>query len=410
MSAAELHEVSPFSGGDTSATEVPESGATTTTGLDLTSHWVTFSAEQLAIDPPDKEFVWAGRIPLGDVGVFAAEGGSGKTALLTGLAIHRAMGMHFLGKPVRQGTTVIVTTEDCREDYLRKIAAWRSSLPFINLEKVAKHVHLIDLAGVPFRLVQSHFGDYVPTEHPKMLAEAVKAKAPDADLIIIETTSRVGAGEGNEALSALVVAAEQLAHLSKASVLLVSHVSQEAGRRAIGDAYAPRGGSALGANGRYTLTLTRFTDENLAEMLPGVTVTPQQRKELSVFRVPKINSAPREDPTILQIVTTHWGLTLRVYETGHAQSPEERQRTTRQSIGESLRDLAERMSKVGSPLTRSRLEGLSKEVPGLAKNRISAAVLHAIEDGFLREVERQGRGGGFALLPGELQRGSQGDP
>jgi hypothetical protein len=210
-------------------------------------------------------------------------------------------------------------------------------------------------------------------------------------------------------MSALVVAAEKLARSTKAAVVLVSHVSQEAGRRAIGDAYAPRGGTALGANGRFTITLARLVDEAAQEFLPGVTLTPQQQRELSILRVPKINSAPKEDPTIVQIVPTHWGLVLRAYDAGTVQAPEERERNARQAVGEHLRALAERMASVGQELTESKLSGgLYKDVPGLAKGRVAAAVTAALEDGHLRQRPRTGRGGGTALLPGEPQETSFG--
>lgn len=378
-------------------------------GLDLEKRWVTFSTADLTTDPPAKEFLWAGTIPAGDVGVFAAKGGAGKTALLTGLAIHRALGRPFLGRAVKQGTTTIVTAEDGRDDYLRKLAAWRSWIPDLALEAnraaIARHLHLVDLVGIPFKLITSKYGEYLATAHIEMLATAIAGRAPETDLIIIETVSRVGGDEGNAAMSALVCAAEELARLTGAAVLLVAHVSQDAARRNIGDAYAPRGGTAIGANGRYTMTLTGLTDETTAELLPGVALSPQQQRELSVFRVPKINAAPEPEPVVLQIVPTRWGLVLRGYEVGNVQDEEERRRDARQATGESLLALAKRMAGVEQPLTVSRLSrGLHKEIPGLTKQRIDSAVADAIEDGYLRQEARTGRGGGTALLPGTLPR------
>lgn len=371
-------------------------------GLDLAARWVTFSAEQLEEDPPEKVFVWEGRIPLGDVGVLAAQGGAGKTALLTGLAIHRATGTPFLGRAVRPGSTVIVTAEDGAEDYLRKIAAWRAHLPGLDLAAVAEHVHVIDLAGVPFRLIRSNYGDYLSTDHVTMLSDAVRTRAPGAELIVIETVSRVGGDEGNAAMSALVCAAETLARMTGAAVLLVSHVSQEAARRNIGDAHAPRGGTAIGSNGRYTITLTGVSDESAKDLLAGVALSPQQQRELSILRVPKINSAPRQEPVMLQIVPTRWGLVLRQYDAGQASRPEERAQNARQAVGEHLRVMAERMASLGVPLTSSKLSGgLCKEIPGLSKQGVASAIANAIEDGLLHQEPRAGRGGGFALLPGE---------
>jgi hypothetical protein len=381
--------------------------ATTVAIPDLVDHWVTFTPEQLAAEPPRKEFIWGQRIPKGDVGVLAAKGGAGKTAIVTGLAIHRAIGESFLGRAVRQGTTVIATAEDDREDYLRKIAAWKSWLGGLDLAAVAHHVHLLDLTGIPFKLIRSDHRDYVPTENVEALIGAIAAKAPDADLIVIETVSRVGGDEGNSAMSALVCAAETVARRTGASVLLVAHVSQEAARRNIGDEHAPRGGTAIGANGRYTITLTGLADDVAEKLLPGITLSEPQQAELSVLRVPKINSAPRQDPVVLQIVPTRHGLVMREYEPPHGQDPEQRERSARAAIGEQLRAMAERMAKLGVPLTSSKLsEGLFKEIAGLTKQGINASVANAIEDGLLRPEKRVGRGGGTALLPGEKREGS----
>lgn len=372
--------------------------------LDLGKRWVTFTKDELERDPPEKVFVWDGRIPLGDVGVFSAKGGAGKTALLIGLAIHRATGAPFLGRAVRRGTTVILTAEDSREDYLRKIAAWRTWLgPHLDLAAVAKHVHLIDVTGVPFRLVQSSYGEHVPTAHVDMLIEVVKTRAPDADLIIIETVSRVGSDESNPGLSALVCASETVAKRTGASVQLVAHHGQDAARRNVGDEHATRGGTAITANGRFTITLTGMNDEDVPKFLPGATLSPQQQAELSILRVPKINPAPRQEPIVLQIVPTHWGLVLREYDAGVSSDPEERKRSLRRTIGSGLLALTSRHAKIGDPLSVTRLrQGLYKQVPGLAKQNIDTAVTDAIEDGFIRKVEREGKGGGYALVPGLL--------
>lgn len=397
---------------DVQTQESDAAEATKKVGLNLAARWVEFTTTDLERDPPRKEFLWEGRIPLGDAGVFAAGGGNGKTSLLVGLAIHRAMGIPFLGRAVRRGSTVIVTTEDGRDDYRRKIAAQRDWMrDQFDAEAVAHHLHVIDLAGEPFRLVRSHFGDYVPTDHPRMLADLVRARDPETDLIIIETVSRVGGDEGNAAMSALIVAAEQLAKLAHATVLLVAHVSQDAERRGVGDAYAPRGGSAITDNGRFTITLAKLLDEQVGDLLPGVTLSPEQLRDLRVLRVPKINCAPAQAPAVLQRVATPWGLALRLYDVPTTRNAEEARRASRRAIGEQLRAMAQRYTDLGEHLTEAKLGGgLFKDVSGLSKQRVPAAVADAIEDGYVHRGPA-GRGGGRGcLLPGPVSSNSPNSP
>jgi hypothetical protein len=369
-------------------------------GFVLADRWCSFTAADLAEEPPKKQFIWQDRVPLGDVGSLSASGGSCKTALIVGLAVHRAVDRPFLGRAVMQGSTVIVSTEDGRDDYHRKLAAWRSVMVDLDLDAVSRHVHLIDLAGIPFRLIKSDFGDYIPTAHVEALAAQIMAKDPGTDLIVIETVSRVGGDEGNAAMSALVCAAEQLSQLTGASVLLVAHVSKAAGREKNGDAYAARGGSALGDNGRFSLTLAGLADEQQEQLLGGIQISPEAARDLLVFRVPKINAAPGQDPVVLQKIGTRYGPTLREYGGEGFNSVEEARTATRASLGHSLRTLAASYSRLGEHLTESKLTGgLFKDVPGLRKNRIPAVVLAAIEDGFLLRGPT-GRGGGRgSLLP-----------
>jgi hypothetical protein len=368
-------------------------------GLDLDSHWVRWTAADLARDPPEKEWIWQGMIGVGDVGTLAATGGTGKTSLEVGLAIHRALGRPFLGRPVRQGTTVIVTTEDGREDYERKIAAWRDwmDLTPADLAAVAKHVHLIDLQGEPFRLVSGRYGEYVPTECAEMLAACVKRHAPDADLTVIETVSRVGGDEGNAAMSALIVAGEQYRKATKSAVSFVSHVSQDAARRGTLDAFAPRGGSALGDNGRYTIVLAQLTKETRGGLIPGVTITDEQMDSVLVMTAPKINGAAKPAPLVLERVPSlPWGVVIHPF--AGAAVP----RTAadvRRAMGVALEALARRYN---GTLTESKLgkDKTWEQIPGLAKGRIAAVVGEAIADGFIHRGPAGRGGGNGCLLPG----------
>src|SRR5262249_28736761 len=153
-----------------------------------------------------------------------------KTTLITAVAVCRALGKPFLdGTAPSAGVTVILSTEDRLEDYRRKLAALRVEMGAdFDPELVAEHVHFVDLSGVSIRMVRAEYGQYEPTSLPDVLAAVICEKAPKADLIVLETVSRLAGGaETNESLSILVESAQRLCKLTGAAVVLVHHVSQD---------------------------------------------------------------------------------------------------------------------------------------------------------------------------------------
>lgn len=362
----------------------------------LASRWRSFTVDELAAPPPRQEWIWERAIPVRKVGSLAGGGGGGKTSTLVGLAVHRAIGATFLGRHVRQGGTVILTTEDDHDDYLRKLAAWRDYLPALDLQAVAGHVHLLDLAGFPYRLVERvRGGSYAVTLDVQALADLVKARAPGADLIVLETVSRLGGDESNEAQSMMIVAAEQLAAATGAAVLLVTHVSKAAAREKVSDAYAARGGSSLGDNGRYSLVLSPYDSETAADLI-GLEVDPETAKRLVVLSLPKINGAPPQDPVVLERVSTSHGIVLRPYLNRTVPlTPGERRRRT----GERLRQVVTEARSGGFVVTLNRLQNDLRPRVGLARSKIAGAVLDAITDGLLRHGAVV-KGGGLSIEAG----------
>lgn len=169
-------------------------------------------------------------------------------------------------------------------------------------------------------------------------------------------------------------------------------------REGHGDAYAPRGGSAITDNCRAVLTLTTLDQEQIGDVLPGVVVPPDQLRELLVLRAPKVNSAPPQLPTEIQRIPTRWGIALRIFDSPIPKSPEETRRVVRRAIGEHLRELTIRFE---GTLTESKLgAGLYSDVPNLSKGHVPRPVQELVEDGFVHRADRSSRGGGKVILPG----------
>lgn len=363
----------------------------------LREKWCSFTAAELAQDPPRLEFIWEDFLPCGKVAVLAGAGGGGKTALLLGLAAARAMSEPYLGKHTRPGTTVVVSCEDSKDDYQRKLAAVRESRQDLDLDAIARHLKFVDLSGTPFQLVDSDFKQFAVSQSADDLVAVIREKAPDADFVILETVSRLVSEESNPALSVLVVAAEHIAKGLNASVLLVAHVSKDAARNGTKDGYAPRGGSAITDNARATLVLSPLNDDGAQDLL-GFSLSAEELRDLMVLNLAKGNHSPRQSPIVVERVSSKFGITLRQYRALGKGSAEDAQRAARHEVGRRLWTIVRDQTERGEVVTENRLETSFRNRLGLAKHRVRPAVVDAIEDGFLVRAGTTVRGGGRPLV------------
>jgi RecA-family ATPase len=354
----------------------------------------SFSITELTSDPQPAKFIWPG-IPdeAGKVSVFVGVGGLGKSALTIGIACQRALGLNFLGRPTKPGTTVVISKEDSREDYLRKVAAQRELLgSSFDAEKIRERIHLMDLVGDPAMLVQSSYGaaTAVNQEVVKMWADAVNGSAPNADLIILETGSRLTPTEDNSGLSALVNGCELLGRLTGCVVLLVHHTGKEAGRNGASDLYTGRGGSALADNARAVMVLTSYPRDRDARERLGVAVPEDMARRTLVLSVPKLNGAPPPPPLVIEKVATPWAMTLRVVDR-EALARAERE-AHKHRVAEGVREvtlLVQAANERKETVTRRSIE--KREVEGIdaelyPKELLAYILDQALEWGALEEV------------------------
>lgn len=349
-----------------------------------------FSPDDLTSPPPRQEWILYPYLPAGTVSILAGPGGSSKTTLLVALAVNRALGLPFFGGPMpRRGRTVILTTEDSRDDYLRKLAAVRHDLgDAFDPAAVAENVLLLDLAGTPVRLVESDRGNYFPTVLADDLAAVVSKHAPGTDLIVMETVSRLAGGiETNESLSILIEAGQRICRLTGAAVLPVAHVSQEAGRSGTTDAYAPRGGSALGDNGRSTLVLTSLTDKTAATFAPDADLPAGILNRLRVLVHPKSNGAEPAPPLLLERCSTPYGPVLR------RAVLRSRQVDPGEQIDRLVSMIADLTAK-GTPATEKRLRNYIAKI-GCSEKKLPRLLDAALAASRVRKSETKCQGGGF---------------
>jgi hypothetical protein len=375
----------------------------TTTINTLAAGWCEFTEEELKIDPQPQEFLWERRIPAGKVGTLAGAGGGGKTSLIVGLCIHRASGSVYLGKPTRQGTTTILSTEDAREDYLRKFAAWRIAHPFTyNAKDIRERVKLLDLSGIPFQLVEGRHGIFEVSRYVDALLALLRDKAPETDLLVIETLARMGGDESNPAMSALIKAAEEIRKATGATVLYVHHHSKAGVREGITDGQAPRGGVSLVDGGRFTVNISRPSPAK-AKPLIGFEPTPEQARDLLLMEFPKMTGALEGEAVILQRTVTRFGITVSAYKGSEAEEGDRRDATMARAhhhgtalsrVIAELVEAGEEPNPTPTYLSKKCLKRL-----GIKKDDLPAAIGAAEVEGYIHRV-KAGQGGGWVLRPG----------
>lgn len=379
---------------------------------ELDSVVATFKAADLSERPPPVRWIWRDALARGKTAVLAAEGGTGKSALTVGLAIHRALGRPFLGRATSPGATLFLTAEDDPLDYRRKVGAWIAALGITadaDLEVISRSLAVMYVGGRSARFV-CHRGDYAVDPFVPLVCDWIRTRGiagAGFDLVALETSSRFGADESNEGTAALITACEQVTNVTGAAVWIVSHTGKGAGRD---DAYAARGGSALADNARASMLLRRI-DEEVAKKHR---IRADEAAGCVYFRVTRTSNGPADQPPqiLTRLVVPEVGIAFAVRNGASAEAQAMEAVMTaalaaqdRAALGAKLKALVgERLQGDGQAPSERRLREFAG-VLGVGKNRIPEVVEDAIRDGFLVRGP-VARGGGRTLLPGNGSNGA----
>ena len=220
--------------------------------------------------PKPREFLVSDFLPAHESGLLIARGGTGKGFLQITLTLSLALGESFGPFDVlKQRGTVLVSVEDDREEFHRRITAaldlrysdeshnWRRELR----EELTKHIRYVDLRGI----TKPHLG----TELRDRIARTVDRVA-DPGLVLLDPLGRF-APEGTQINSqegaALVInELDAIRQITGASVLAAYHVTKAAVR----DGGELRSGASSGSLqledlSRWVLNLKGLTSKEAAD-------------------------------------------------------------------------------------------------------------------------------------------------
>jgi hypothetical protein len=263
-------------------------------------------AKMLSERPPEVSWLVDGLIPAGLPGVFAAEGGIGKsmTALLISLGLASRKGV--LGRSVSPGAacgTVYVSMEDDRDEWHRRLhrgmELMREDPTWCREDEVRICERLRPL--FPNRSSDTNF--QLEREW-RSIAETAMAIPGGCGLIFIDTFSRMSGGDENSVKETrpFLEAQAALSQLTGASVIPIHHVGK--GNSTNSDKKlqdrlhvdAIRGSSAIVNNVRFALMLATMSQVEAA----SANLDPDRalRGDYVAFRLAKMNSGPQQ-PTLL---------------------------------------------------------------------------------------------------------------
>lgn len=256
LSSDPLHDTEPM-------TTPGESGT-----ANLETRWQKLTFENLTNPPPPRRWLLQGILPLGKVGMLAAEGGAGKTMALCQLALSVATGKAWLGawNVAREGVgkvLVVLGEEDAEEANRRMYYAARAmKLTDAEKEQAADLIQTITLAGVPCAMLETDRSKNSQRDSDFAVWLLEKAKKADGlTLVILDPLSRfagIDSEKDNAAATRFVQAAEAVAVATRATVLVAHHTNQSARGEQKGEpgATVARGVTGLTDGMRWVAAMT----------------------------------------------------------------------------------------------------------------------------------------------------------
>ena len=209
-------------------------------------------------DPPEREWLVDGLIPMGTVTFISGDGGLGKTLLGQQLVMAAALGAQWCGKPVRQRPSVAMFCEDGVDELRRRAARIAETLNVARDDPRLKDAHFFCRVGENNVMMTSTWrGDHHTGYRVTDLLRELRAFARErkARLVLIDSLHDVFAGNENfrPEARAFVQAMANTARAINGAVVVLAHPSLSGLDRGIGTSGSTAWNNAV----RSRLYLTR---------------------------------------------------------------------------------------------------------------------------------------------------------
>lgn len=209
-------------------------------------------------DPPEREWLVDGLIPMGTVTFLSGDGGLGKTMLGQQLAMAAAVGGTWCGKKVVQAPSVAMFCEDAIDEIRRRAVPILESLGLARDDPRLRDAHFFCRVGEYNSLMLSTWrGEHHTGYHVTDLYRELRAfaKTHEARLVLIDSLHDVFTGNENfrPEARAFVQAMSNIAGRINGAVVVLAHPSMSGLDRGSGTSGSTAWNNAV----RSRLYLTR---------------------------------------------------------------------------------------------------------------------------------------------------------
>jgi RecA-family ATPase len=304
------------------------------------------------------------------------------------------------------GPVLVVTAEDSYEDWQRKASAIHYGTN-INVEAAFEEVFIRDLSDGEARLSEVVSVREDDTTRRVSRATAMQdeviaqARRVGANLIVVETASRLVEDEDNASFAALQSALGRIARKTGAAVVVTHHATKAASKENDASIENARGGGAFIYNARNAITLfparpevakrysDRFAACDLFELIHGKSTSSTKREGAIVLaRVGTEHGAVFERPE--DVVSTPESEAA-------AKARRDRERRARLERLQRVYSYVEGVLATRPHVSPSYLANECHQEIGFPKREVKKLVEDAIAAGFLNIATRSARGDTLAL-------------
>ena len=184
-----------------------------------------------ASSEPETEFTTEYLTPLGDLTLFSANGGVGKTFLALMWLLCIAAGRMFMGFKVVQSSVLFVTAEDRIKECAKRLAAISADMQLLMRNQFTQEAHdnfnLWEILGQPLWIEDKTNAAGVPTTTMAELERRIVATG--ARQVVIDNASSVFCANHNDnvQVTAFISYLRRMAERTQCNILILAHVSAD---------------------------------------------------------------------------------------------------------------------------------------------------------------------------------------